>query len=158
MHKLNLHSFAPLYRQKLWDESNLRTRNIEEANESEMRQREQLIETRMLISQKKEQLRNLRTDIAAIKGDDEEDDNFHIDRTRDSRGFTILIIAAMNNDLLTAQVCFDLGADPFVQGPDDLIATEYSYFFEYEDMTDLIIKVSIRILQPEQLFCFMNVI
>ena len=43
-------------------------------------------------------LQQLRTDIADIKGDgSEEDINFHIDRNRDDRGFTFLMIAAQND-------------------------------------------------------------
>ena len=87
-------------------------------------------------------LQQLRADIADIKGDgSEEDINFHVDRNRDDRGFTFLMIAAQNDDFFTAKTCFDLGADACATtGLEGLTAIDFSYFFGFEHVTNLILN------------------
>jgi hypothetical protein len=89
-------------------------------------------------------LKELRAEIASIKGDGmEEDVNFDIDRNRDERGFTFLMVAAHNNDFMTAKTCFQLNANPSVTtGLEGLAAIDFSYFFGFEHITNLILQVS----------------
>ena len=94
-----------------------------------------------LLSAKLAHLQKLRADIVAVKGKGKnEDDNFHIDKSRDDRGFTFLMIAAQNDDFLTAKTCLQLGADPHAWSPEGLTAADFSYFFEYKHVTDLILS------------------
>lgn len=89
---------------KAWNIIKVRKKNIDNAVESNARQTTQLKGTRLLITPKMDELHQLRVDISAIKGNGlGEDVNFHIDRTKDNRGFTILMIAAQNDDFFTAQ-------------------------------------------------------
>ena len=111
-------------------------------------QKKRLAVLHWMILIKKNQLQNLRQDISCIKSDvveendesSENEGNFHIDESRDDRGFTVLMIAAQNNDCLTAQTCFDLGADANVKSPEGLTAIDYSFFFEHKRVTNLILQ------------------
>ena len=126
---------------KAWEIIKLRQQNITNSDESIERQQAKLKETRVAIPQKIDEFSQIRLDIQSIKGNDVEDEDFHIDRTKDTRGFTILMIAAQSNDFFTTKVCFDLGADAFVKGLDNVTAIQYSSFFGFKEVTDLIIKV-----------------
>lgn len=125
---------------KAWGIIQMRQKNIANSDESIERQQAKLKETRVSIPQKIDELSQIRLDIESIKGN-VEDEDFHIDRTKDTRGFTILMIAAQSNDFFTTKVCFDLGADAFVKGPDNVTAIQYSSFFGFKEVTDLITKV-----------------
>jgi len=90
---------------------------------------------------KSKQLQKLREDISYVKGTGiEEDINFHIDRSKDDRGFTFLMIAAQNDDLFTAKICFELGADAYAKSPEGLTAIDFSFFFEHKRVTNLILQ------------------
>ncbi len=94
------------------------------------------------------QLQKLRQDISLAKGDVMEENDgsckaegaFQIDGSRDDRGFTFLMIAAQNDDFPTAKICFDLGADADAESPEGLTAIDYSFFFEHERVTNLILQ------------------
>jgi len=137
---------------KAWGVIKLRQENIANSDESIERQQAKLNETRVSIPQKIDELSQIRLDIQSIKEIGVEDEDFHIDRTKDTRGFTILMIAAQSNDFFTAKVCFDLGADAFVKGPDNVTAIQYSSFFGFKEVTDLITKVRTHSIMPIVLF------
>ena len=119
---------------------NLR-RVIEDAKKSIILQKGQLADLQGPISIKFKQLQKLRADIAEIKGEGiEEDITFHIDRSRDDRGFTFLMLAAQNDDFFTAKTCLALGADAYATSPEGLTAIDFSYFFEHEHITNLILQ------------------
>jgi len=115
-------------------------------------QKAQLTDLQNPILIKTKQLSKLRGDIARIKVDAiameenlkdtciEEDTNFHIDRSRDDRGFTFLMVAAQNDDFLTAKTCFELGANAYVKSPEGLTAIDFSFFFEHKRVTNLILQ------------------
>lgn len=89
-----------------------------------------------------ESLAGLRLDIEAIKGPKMyEDENFDIDNSRDERGHTFLMVASQNNDFQTAQICLALGADPYAINPDRFQAIDYSFFWGFDDITNMILKV-----------------
>ena len=114
---------------------------IEGAKSSIEKQKNELIVVTPPIVSKMKQLQQLRADIVEIKGDGmEEDTSFHIDNTRDDRGFTILMNSAQSDDFLTAKTCFDLGADAYATSHEGLTAIDYSYFFGFERMTELIVQ------------------
>ena len=69
------------------------------------------------------------------------DESFHIDNTRDGRGYTFLMVASTNDDVETAQICLDWGASPHVVNPEGLTAADYSYFFGFDQITKLILEV-----------------
>ena len=126
---------------KAWDVIERRKEMIVEARESASSQKKQLQNIRPLIPTKEKELLKLRADMAEIKGSGtEEDANFHIDGSRDDRGFTILMIAAQNDDFITAKTCFDMGADAFATSPEGLTAIDFSYFFGFEQLTNLIVQ------------------
>ena len=93
------------------------------------------------IIEKKNELKGLRSMIASLKDGSQEDPNFHIDGTRDSRGHTFLMVATQNQDVITAQLCFQLHADPMVKNSDGHTAVDYAYFFSFEGITELILQV-----------------
>ena len=104
-------------------------------------QTDQLIDLRKSLGVKIAHLQKLRTEIADVKGNGtQEDVNFHIDRSRDDRGFTFLMRAAQNDDFFTAKTCLQLGADPYAQSPEGLTAIDFSFFFEHKHVTDLILR------------------
>ncbi|KAL7538711.1 hypothetical protein ACHAXR_008739 [Thalassiosira sp. AJA248-18] len=114
---------------------------IEDAQKSIENQKESLRNTSVLIPKKIKQLQQLRADIAKIKGGGiKEDASFHIDGMRDDRGFSMLMVAAQNDDFFTAKTCFDLGADAYATSPEGLTAIDYSYFFGFEHVTNLIVQ------------------
>lgn len=116
-------------------------RVIEDAKKSIILQKGQLVDLQGPISVKFKQLQNLCADIAEIKGEGiEEDINFHIDRSRDNRGFTFLMLAAQNDDFFTAKTCLALGADAYATSPEGLTAIDFSYFFEHKQITNLIVQ------------------
>ncbi|KAL7533695.1 LOW QUALITY PROTEIN: hypothetical protein ACHAWF_004591 [Thalassiosira exigua] len=91
------------------------------------------------LDQQLKRLQKLRSDLARIKCDGmEEASKFHVDTLRDDRGFTILMVASSNNNFFTAKVCFDLGANAFPG--EGLSAIDFSYFFGFEHVTNLIIQ------------------
>ena len=103
--------------------------------------RGQLADLQKTILVKTKELKKLRDDVSDIKGKDiQEDINFHINRSRDSRGFTFLMIAAQNNDFSTAKTCFELGADAYAKSPEGLTAIEFSCFFDHQDVTNVILN------------------
>jgi ankyrin repeat protein len=119
---------------------NLR-RVIEDSKKSIILQRGQLADLQGPISIKFKHLQKLRADIAEIKGEGiEEDVNFHIDRSRDDRGFTFLMLASQNDDFFTAKTCLALGADAYATSPEGLTAIDFSYFFEHTQITNLILQ------------------
>jgi len=97
-------------------------------------------------------LDKVRANIAELKGSgivvpydttqEKKAEVFHIDidRNRDDRGFTFLMIAAQNGDLLAAKTCFDLGAKASTTSPGGLTAIDFSYFFGFEHVTNLILN------------------
>ena len=117
-------------------------KTIEVAKTSLANQKIQLQTAKSPLGIKMKQLQKLRADIADIKGNDTEEDlNFHIDRSRDDRGFTFLMVAAQNDDFFTAKTCFDLGADAYATSSEGLTAIDFSYFFGFENVTSLIVQV-----------------
>jgi hypothetical protein len=103
--------------------------------------RGQLADLQKSILDKTKELDKLRDDISGVKGKKiQEDSNFHIDRSRDSRGFSFLMIAAQNNDLVTAKTCFELGADAYAKSPEGLTAVDFSFFFDHQDVTTVILN------------------
>ena len=103
--------------------------------------RGQLADLQEPIIVKMNELDRLRDDISGVKGKNiQEDSNFHINLSRDSRGFTFLIIAAQNNDLVTAKTCFELGADAYAKSPEGLTAIDFSFFFDHQDVTNVILN------------------
>ena len=114
---------------------------IKNSNESIDNQKQELERSTSLVTTNIEHLRTLRAQVVEIKGEGtKEDVNFHVDRDRDERGFTLLMIAAQNDDFFTAKTCFDLGADAYVKSPEGLTAIDYSYFFGFECVTNLILQ------------------
>ena len=93
------------------------------------------------IVEKKDELKGLRSMIASLKDGSEEDPTFHIDGTRDSRGHTFLMVATQNQDVITAELCFQLHADPMVKNPDGHTAVDYAHFFSFEGINELILQV-----------------
>lgn len=93
------------------------------------------------IRERKDELKGLRSMIASLKDGSEEDPTFHIDGTRDSRGHTFLMVATQNQDVITAELCFQLHADPMVKNPDGHTAVDYAHFFSFEGITELILQV-----------------
>jgi len=84
-------------------------------------------------------VKQLRHDIEQIKGSNSfEDKHFHIDHTKDARGHTFLQVSAQNNDLDTAKLCLELGANPNIMNEDRLMAVDYSFFWKFENITTLI--------------------
>ena len=82
---------------------------------------------------------DVRYDIEQIKGPNLfEDKHFHIDHTKDARGHTFLQVSAQNNDLDTAKLCLELGANPNIINEDRLMAVDYSYFWGFDSITSLI--------------------
>jgi len=113
-------------------------------------QKRQMTDLEIPIVMKMNQLQKLREDISYVKGKGtKEDDNFHIDRSRDDRGFTFLMIAAQNNDFLTAKTCFELGADAYAKSPEGLTAIDFSFFFEHKRVTNLILQKGGRLPQKQ---------
>lgn len=127
-----------------WRGSQKRKENIEAAEASKRLLKDQLDEmSNTLIPLQQRKLHKYRSEIMTTRGDGlSEYSEFHVDRTKDGRGFTILMIAAQNDDVSTARKCFDFGANPFVKGPSGLTAIQYSHFFGHDEVTALIIKVS----------------
>ena len=112
------------------------------AKQSIVDQKRQLKDVTPLLAPKVKELAAFRADIAAIRGDDmAEDVHFNINKSRDERGFTFLIVAAQNDDFFTAKLCFELRADPHVTSPEGLTAADYSSFFGFERVTNLIAQV-----------------
>ena len=109
---------------------------IKAAKESIVVQKAQLEDIQAQLGTKKNQLKELRANIGL--GDDLK---FHIDRSRDNRGFTFLMVSAQNNDLATAKTCFELGADAFDTSLEGHTAIDFSYFFGFELVTKLIVQV-----------------
>lgn len=88
---------------------------------------------------KNQQISDLRAKISELKGDGEgEDDQFHIDGSRDEHGHTFLMVAAQNNDIETATLCFNLRAGPNVTSPEGFTAMLFAYVFKLTEMVDLI--------------------
>ena len=93
------------------------------------------------IEAEEDELNEIRLDIEPLKGPGAiEDTNFNIDNTRDQRGHTFLQVAAQNNDFDTAQLCLRTGADPSVTNSDGLAAIDYSHFFGFEIVTNLLLQ------------------
>jgi len=92
------------------------------------------------IRERKDELKGLRSIIASLKDGSEEDPTFHIDGTRDSRGHTFLMVATQNQDVITAELCFQLHADPMAKNPDGHTAVDYAHFFSFEGITELILQ------------------
>ncbi len=121
---------------------------IESSESSTKSQKKRLAVLHWMILIKKNELRKLHQDISCIKSEvaeeydesSENEGNFHIDESRDDRGFTVLMIAAQNNDCLTAQTCFDVGADANAKSPEGLTAIDYSFFFEHKRVTSVILQ------------------
>jgi hypothetical protein len=83
-------------------------------------------------------LQELRATISSVKGDGiEEDNNCHIDRSRDERGFSFLMIVAQNKDVLTAKTCFEWGADPNATSAGGYPAILFSLFLDHIEMIEL---------------------
>jgi hypothetical protein len=59
---------------------------------------------------------------------------FDINGSRDERGHTFLMIAVQNNDLNTARLCFQLGANPDVQCSAGLTAMDFASLHEMAAM------------------------
>lgn len=93
------------------------------------------------IREKKGELKGLRSMISSLKDGSQEDQTFHIDGTRDSRGHTFLMVATQNQDVITAELCFQLLADPMVKNSDGHTAVDYAHFFSFEGITELILQV-----------------
>ena len=53
------------------------------------------------------------------------------------------MVSSQNNDVQTAQICLECGADISAINPDGLSAIDYSYFFQFEEVTQLIVEVSL---------------
>ena len=82
--------------------------------------------------------------IQGIKGSGKyEDTHFDINGSKDERGHTFLMVCAQNDDVTTAKICLDMGADISATNPEGLCAIDYSYFFEFDSVTELIVQVSI---------------
>jgi hypothetical protein len=92
------------------------------------------------IKAKLEHVKNLRENIAELKGGDgnKEDDQFDIDGSKDERGHTFLMVVAQNNDLDTARLCFELKANPNKTSPEGFTAMLFAYFFKFNEMVTLI--------------------
>lgn len=96
------------------------------------------------IAKKKKDLKELRDRITSMKGDGlQEDPNFHIDGSRDPRGHTFLMLAAQNEDIITASLCFELNANSMVTNSEGFMAIDYSHFFSFDSITELILQVCI---------------
>ena len=120
-------------------------KQVESAISRIMQQQKPLYACDGPLMRKTNDLKELRSKIAIIKGTEPhekvEDGDFHIDGSRDSRGHTFLMIAAQNQDFATAKLCFELQADPNVTNSEGFMAIEYSHFFSFESITDLILQV-----------------
>ena len=64
---------------------------------------------------------------------------FHIDNSRDERGFTVLMLCAQNNLPKIAKICLELGADISAQSHEGLTAIHYSSVFGFEEVTNQIL-------------------
>ena len=62
---------------------------------------------------------------------------------RDSRGHTFLMVATQNQDDITVELCFQLNADPMVTNKEGFMAIDYSHFFSFDNITELILQVCI---------------
>lgn len=91
-------------------------------------------EYNIALVRKKKVLGGLRSDMGSM-----EDEEFHIDGSRDERNHTFLMVAAQNNDYLTAKLCLELGANPLIE-VDGVSAAHYSYFFSFDRVTDVIVR------------------
>ena len=69
---------------------------------------------------------------------EEEEARFDINGSRDERGQTFLMIAVQNNDLDTARLCFQLGANPDVKCSAGLTAMDFAKYFSLHEMAALI--------------------
>ena len=63
--------------------------------------------------------------------------------TKDERGHTILMHTAQTNDATTASICLQMGADVHAVNAEGLTASDYSFFFKFEAVTQLILAVSL---------------
>lgn len=91
------------------------------------------------IAAKKQQISELRTKISELTVRWEaKDDKFHIDESRDEQGHTFLMVSAMNNDIETARLCFELKANPNAKSSGGLTAMTFAFFFKFVSMVDLI--------------------
>ncbi|KAL3916623.1 MAG: hypothetical protein SGILL_005094 [Bacillariaceae sp.] len=79
--------------------------------------------------------------IRKFKGDDQDEDpRFDISESRNVHGLTFLMLAAQNNDVETAKLCFELGANPNPTCPSGLTALGYARFFQHAEMATLIVE------------------
>lgn len=79
---------------------------------------------------KQREMSNLRAKISSLKGDGTlEDENFHIDNSRDERGQSFLMVATQNNDIETARLCFSLKANPDVTSPEGFTGASVETLF-----------------------------
>jgi len=93
------------------------------------------------IHDKKQQISDLRTKISALKGDSKaEDDQFHIDGSRDKQGNTFLMVATQNNDVKMVKICFQFQVKPNVTNPEGFTVMLLAYIFKLNDMAVLIAK------------------
>jgi hypothetical protein len=92
------------------------------------------------ILDKQQQISDLRTKISKLKGGGEEDDQFHIDASRDQHGNTFLMVAAQNNDIETARLCFHLKADPNVRSREGFTAMSFAFVFKLHEMVSLLVE------------------
>lgn len=100
-----------------------------------------------MIQKKSIELDKLRLSISDIKKTGEQEDpNFHIDGSRDERGHSFLMMAAQNNDAQTVRTCLKIGAKPMVTNGEGLSAIDYSFRFNFEEVTDLMLQVRQRLL------------
>jgi len=117
---------------------------IKEAQQHIKEQKKSIIDMVAPMVKLRKDLKELRDRIASVKGGGlHEDPNFHIDGTRDSRGHTFLMLAAQNQDVITASLCFQLQADPMASNKEGFMAIDYSHFFSFDNITELILQVCI---------------
>lgn len=130
-------------------------KRVNEAENVIQKQRDAITENEPKVEGAEARLNEVRFRIEEIKGPNLlEDKNFDIDKTTDARGFTILQISAQNNDFDTAKLCLrELGASPNIQNQERLTAIDYSYFFGFNDINDLILHTggSLPTMQVEAL-------
>ena len=117
---------------------------IKEAHQHTKEQEKSIVDMVAPIVKLRKDLKELRDRIASVKGGGlQEDPNFHIDGSRDSRGHTFLMLATQNEDITTASLCFQLNANPMVTNKEGFMAIDYSHFFSFDNITELILQVCI---------------
>jgi hypothetical protein len=95
------------------EEIKILQKRVEECEKAITRYTGEIPEATELVERKDVAVTETRRRIATLKGGDQKEDaTFGINSSKDERGLTLLMVTVLGDDVETARVCLDLGADP----------------------------------------------